>query len=158
MQNGTIICAQPYNVPRAGAIDGTWLLNPPTVAGSTCDSLCQCCGSIHAFSTVTRFAGLPPVLAVDFGACSTSLGKPRARRFEPVHAPLQISVPLGRDGRRADYELASFAELKDSHCVAYVRIGQNSFVAYDDGCSSHATLPMTAEKVTGFISLAFYRQ
>jgi hypothetical protein len=56
-----------------------------------------------------------------------------------------------------DYELVSFVELKDSHCIAYVRIGPNSFVAYDDGCTSYATLPVAAEQITGFISLAFYR-
>jgi hypothetical protein len=96
----------------------------PTVVcmpGYICDSMCGRCGSIHAFSSVTRFVGLPSVLAVDFGACLPSLGKRRALRCEPVHAPLQISVSLGRDGLRAGYELASFVELKDSHRIAYVR-------------------------------------
>ena len=135
-RNGVFICAQPNNVPRAGAIDGTWLLETPTIAVRTRESVCGRCGSIHAFSNETRFVGLPPVLAVDFGACLPMLGKRRTVRFDPVHAPLRISVPLGADGLRADYELASFVELKDSQCIAYVRIGPNSFVAYDDGCTS----------------------
>jgi hypothetical protein len=45
----------------------------------------------------------------------------------------------------------------DSHCIAHVRIGPNSFVAYDDGCLC-ATLPVAAEQVSGFLSLAFHRQ
>jgi hypothetical protein len=118
--------------------------------------MCGRCGSIHAFSNVTRFVGLPSVLAVDFGACLPSLGKPRAPRCEPVHAPLQISVPLGRDGLRAAHELASFVDLKASHCIAYVRIGPNSLVACDNDCSSCAALPMAAEQISGFIPLAFY--
>ena len=79
-------------------------------------------------------------------------------RLEPVRAPLRLSVPLGTDGVRADYELASFVELKDHHCIAYVRTGQNSFAAYNDGYTSYATLPAAAEQISGFVSLAFYRQ
>ena len=91
--------------------------------GCICDSVCGRCGSIHAFSNVTRFVGLPPLLAVDLGTCLPSLAKRRAPRLEPVHAPLHISVPLGRDDLRAGYELASFVVDESSswgqqlHCL-----------------------------------------
>jgi hypothetical protein len=47
----------------------------------------------------------------------------------------------GEDGLRADHELAGFVELKDSHCIAYLRIGPNSLVPCDSDCSSYAALP-----------------
>jgi hypothetical protein len=153
---GTEGYAQPCNVHRVRAIDGTLLLETPTVAGrSICDSVCGRCGAIHAFSTVTRFVGLPPVLAVDFGARLPSLGKLWTPPFEQVHAPLQVPVPHGGDGLRVDHELAGFVELDDSHCTAYVRIGPNSLVACDNTCSSYAALPMAAEQISAFIPRAF---
>ena len=64
------------------------------------------------------------------------------------------------DGIRADHELASAVELKHLHCIAYVRLGQNSFAAYNDGYTSYAALPAAAEQIMimGFVSLAFCRQ
>ena len=47
----------------------------------------------------------------------------------------------GEGGLRADNELVPFVELKDSRCIAYVRIGPNSLVAYNNGCRSYAAPP-----------------
>ena len=68
-----------------------------------------------------------------------------------VHGARHTAAPLyaaGADRVPADYDLACFIAMKDHHCIAYVRIGLNSFAACNDGHTSHAALPCSLTTVT----------
>jgi hypothetical protein len=155
---GVCINAQPYNVPAAAAADGAWLLQTPTFDRHNRAAFCAKCGLVHGFGTVTSFIGLPPVLAVDFGAALIDAPPGAFPRLQPVRAPMALDIPIGPDDERAHYELFGFVELRDSHCIAYVRMGPRAFVAYNDGSFSYASIPADAEQISGFVSLALYRQ